>query len=89
MAEKAYTENADVSHDEKDVLQDRQPSLADAAGRRKSIAMNIVENPLKVSFATSGPSPLPIITRLALMLILFPPTAQHTREDPPRCPGFR
>ena len=88
MAEKAYTENVHVSHDEKDALQDRQPSMADAAGRRKSIAMNIVENPLKVSFATPGPSLLPIITRLALTLILFPPTAQHTGEDRPRCPGF-
>ncbi|KAL8696592.1 MAG: hypothetical protein Q9224_002714 [Gallowayella concinna] len=35
------------SHDEKIAIQTPSPELADAAGRRKSVALNIVENPLK------------------------------------------
>ncbi|KAL8896646.1 MAG: hypothetical protein Q9207_007613 [Kuettlingeria erythrocarpa] len=35
------------SYDEKDDLKAPAPELGDAAGRRKSVALNIVENPLK------------------------------------------
>ncbi|KAL8799715.1 MAG: hypothetical protein Q9182_005693 [Xanthomendoza sp. 2 TL-2023] len=35
------------SHDEKIPAQTPEPELADAAGRRQSVALNIVENPLK------------------------------------------
>ena len=50
MAEKAYTDGVDRSSgsDEQEEVRQRQPSMG-ADGRRKSVAMNIVENPLKVS----------------------------------------
>lgn len=32
-----------------------EPEMADAAGRRQSVALNIVENPLKVSSAPPTP----------------------------------
>lgn len=51
MTEKAST---DIYHDETKGAQATKPELADAAGRRGSVALNIVENPLKVSFAMSG-----------------------------------
>jgi len=52
MAEKATTTGFD-SYDEKSEAPDRQASLTESAGRRKSVALNIVENPLKVSLALS------------------------------------
>ena len=45
--------DAYASHDEKMA----EPEMADPAGRRKSVALNVVENPLRVSFATSALSP--------------------------------
>lgn len=59
MAEKAYTEGVDRSSgsDEQDEMRDRQPSYG-AGGRRKSVAMNIVENPLKVSSSDLYPAPV-------------------------------
>lgn len=57
MTEKTSTDIADISHDEKLADQALQPELADENGRRKSVALNIVENPLKVSFTVSGASP--------------------------------
>ena len=44
------------SHDEKRMAQAPEPELADATGRRQSVALNIVENPLKVR-TTSPPPP--------------------------------
>lgn len=44
MAEKTSTD----SPDEKHIMRAPEPELADV-GRRKSVALNIVENPLKVS----------------------------------------
>jgi len=32
--------------------QDTQPDIISSSGRRQSVALNIVENPLKVSFAS-------------------------------------
>lgn len=55
MIDKAPTEIVDVSHNEKNVAHASEPELAETGGRRKSVALNIVENPLKVSLATSGP----------------------------------
>jgi hypothetical protein len=49
MNEKAFTDYVDVSYHEKNMA---QAELADPNGRRKSVALNIVENPLKVSFFT-------------------------------------
>jgi hypothetical protein len=51
--EKATNENSDVSRDEKNEVEDveRRPSLTESMGRRRSVAVNVVENPLKVSFA--------------------------------------
>lgn len=51
----ASNDIANVSYGEKN--QALGPELADTAGRRKSVALNIVENPLKVSFVTWGCSP--------------------------------
>ncbi len=40
-----------VSHDEKNMPQSPRTGVADAAAPRKAVALNIVENPLKVSLA--------------------------------------
>lgn len=48
MDEKVAPDAAFNSHDEKNV-QPPTPELVETAGRRKSIALNLVENPLKVS----------------------------------------
>lgn len=51
MTEKiSSAENSDVSHDEKNAFESTAPDYADVTGRRKSVALNIVENPLKVRF---------------------------------------
>ena len=47
MADLAEKSSSD-SHDEKNVARTPEPEMADSAGRRKSVALNIVENPLKV-----------------------------------------
>ena len=50
MAEKRISrDSAPASPNERTATQASQPELNDATGRRKSIALNIVENPLKVS----------------------------------------
>lgn len=41
-----------VSHNEKNANDVSPPDLAEEAGRRGSVALNIVENPLKVSNRT-------------------------------------
>lgn len=51
MAEKDFSD-APVTHDEK-ITTHHEPDLAEATGRRASVALNIVENPLKVSFPAS------------------------------------
>lgn len=53
MADKVTPEVDYASHNEKTAahLQDHEPELADADGRRRSVALNIVHNPLKVSSA--------------------------------------
>ena len=50
----------DIAHDDKSAAKDAnefRSGSVDASGRRKSVALNLVENPLKVSFAVPGPSP--------------------------------
>jgi hypothetical protein len=43
------------SHNEQEkIAQNPEPKLVDAPARRQSVALNIVENPLKVSFACNG-----------------------------------
>jgi hypothetical protein len=57
MAEKTSAGLADsgnVIHDEKHAAQSPIPDLDGTAGRRKSVALNIIENPLKVSLAKLG-----------------------------------
>jgi hypothetical protein len=54
MSEKASesTDAAYTSHNENEkAAQALQPEKVDAPVRRQSVALNIVENPLKVSFA--------------------------------------
>lgn len=47
--EKVSTESPNIIHDEKhSIAEDAQPGLAEQAGRRKSVALNIIHNPLKV-----------------------------------------
>ena len=59
MTEKVSTENGDngfsSSHDEKNwALDPASPDeKGETSGRRHSVALNIVENPLQVSLATS------------------------------------
>lgn len=50
MTEKASPDSAYRLHDEKNA---NQAELANPAGRRQSVALNIVENPLKVSLVIS------------------------------------
>lgn len=54
MADKVTPEVEYASHNEKGAAhhQDHEPELADADGRRHSVALNIVHNPLKVRPAT-------------------------------------
>ena len=59
MADKVTAkDNSDTSYDEKNTYNNefdsekRRPSLADSAGRRRSVAVNIVQNPLKVSLVS-------------------------------------
>ena len=47
MAEK-NTDTIGVSHNEKDTIREPEPEKGDASGRRQSVALNIVQNPLKV-----------------------------------------
>jgi len=50
MAERSpKDDNLFSPYNEKDTVPDHAPDIAD--GRRKSVALNIIENPLKVSFA--------------------------------------
>lgn len=54
----------DISHNEKAAIEAGQPDLSETAGRRKSsVALNIVENPLKVSLATSAFRHPPLLRR--------------------------
>lgn len=52
MAEKSTVDAANVSHNEKDVhdtLPDYEVERNGSTARRKSVALNIVQNPLKVN----------------------------------------
>ena len=55
MADLAEKSSSD-SHDEKNIARAPEPEMADPAGRRKSVALNIVENPLKVGVLLSSPT---------------------------------
>jgi hypothetical protein len=62
MSEKKFTEISDDAQDEQEPGQSYKAELAEEAGRRRSVALNIVENPLRVSFAipaTSSPVIVP------------------------------
>ena len=82
MSEKASesTDAAYTSHNENEkAAQAPKPELIDASVRRQSVALNIVENPLKVSFAWQP---------AALTLTLFTLTAQLQRADHHQCPNL-
>lgn len=88
MDEKGDSKKANVSHDEKhatEAVQLSEPEMADPHGRHRSVALNIIENPLKVRFSFSGSAPSPSPES---MLILFSPTEQHLGADRQRCSGF-
>lgn len=71
MNEKGSEEIIDGSRDEKATEEDVKQEIAgDLGRRRKSVALNIVENPLKVGFAMSGPL-LRSFGYGLLMLIIF------------------
>lgn len=85
MKEKASMDISDVSHNEK-VVHATKPKLAEAAGRRQAVAMNIVENPLLVSFAILD---LYILwRRIKQTLTVDDTTAQLQRAGRSRCPGI-
>jgi hypothetical protein len=68
-----------LSHDEGAIA---TPDPADEKPRRKSVALNIIENPLTVSSQFSGPAlnhHRPSFSR-ALALILFLPSAARPRR---------
>lgn len=52
------------SYDEKRAGRAPEPELADATGRRQSVALNIVENPLKVRTTFAAPYPVIVSSRL-------------------------
>lgn len=52
MAEKIGKHEDYTTHDEKNVSPPEYNDLPEQAGRRGSVALNIVENPLKVSSTT-------------------------------------
>lgn len=58
MEEKAVTD--DPTHDE-DLVQWRQPVPAEATGHRQVAGLNIVENPLMVSFPVPNPLRCPVV----------------------------
>lgn len=56
MSDKLSAEvDNDTTHNEKHTLHDaKETDLSETAGRRASVALNIVHNPLKVSYTTLG-----------------------------------
>jgi hypothetical protein len=82
MSEKASesTDAAYAFHTENEkAAQTFKPEHVDGPVRRQSVALNIVENPLKVSFVSQ-----PTI----LALTLFTLTAQLQRADRRQCPSL-
>jgi hypothetical protein len=81
MNEKGSEEAIDGSRDEK-VTQDdvKHEVVGDLGRRRKSVALNIVQNPLQVSFALSGRW-LRSSGYDLIMLIVFSFAALHTGTD--------
>lgn len=59
MAEKAYVTDTGVEHNEKNPPEYHESAArpADTSGRRASVALNIVENPLRVSKQASKLTP--------------------------------
>jgi len=57
MSDKLSAEvDQDTTHNEKHTIHDsKETDLSETAGRRASVALNIVQNPLKVNHATLGP----------------------------------
>lgn len=55
MSDKPSVDTADVTRDEKVVFETPTAGLEEDGGRRKSVALNLVENPLKVSLALCPP----------------------------------
>lgn len=55
MAEKSTTQYVDKSSNEDNTVCDVQPGRASVGRRRKSVALNIVENPLQVSYTNIWP----------------------------------
>jgi hypothetical protein len=64
-----------VTHDEK-ISTHHEPDLADAAARRASVALNIVENPLRVSFPKS-PHSFALHTTTTMGTTTLTRTARH------------
>lgn len=57
MSDKESPDISDVSHNEKSAVEARKSDdFVNVDQRRKSVALNIVENPLKVSLALSQPA---------------------------------
>ena len=89
MSEEKEYQNGytDTSHEEINATQARRASMAEAAERRQSVALNIVENPLKVSIGLRE-NHSPWHSLLCLILTLFPSTAQLQRKSCRRCSSF-
>ena len=81
MSEKSPLDIADVSHNEQNAT--HEPVSVDT-GRRKSVALNIVENPLKVSFALSESATSQMIVP-SINADLLTLTAHLTRADRCQC----
>jgi hypothetical protein len=69
MSDKSPTEYADTSHDEKNIVE--QPRR-ESEVRRKSIALNVVENPLRVRIFPFTAAPRILILILFVARISIP-----------------
>lgn len=88
MTEKASADVSFASQNE-NAAQAQAPEVVDAAAGRQSLALNIVENPLQVSFVISGSSQPPVvISSIGTDCFIFPLTARFQGEDGCRCAGF-
>ena len=89
MSDKASSDNADVSHhDEKNGVfgaDNTKPEehLAEAGGRRQSVALNVVENPLRVRSSTLGHA------TSSMILTSFRAVARFRLPSRYQCSSFR
>jgi hypothetical protein len=90
--EKSSSDDFNISHNDNTLNQEPEKEeiteKEDVNGRRKSFGLNIVENPLQVSFAISDPSQPPVVI-FSIGAKYFHFAAYFQGENCRRCPCFR